>query len=222
LRKFLFNNFYVSKHSFLKNCKKLFLFVLHGKITCFNRFFPRHLNDFTLNTARHSLNERFLMWTNVSASKWLVRVSLIHAFFALVIFSFINMGVHAYRLIFNTAYVEYITFYLNLFCVETLLHPVICIKWEFLVIFSRKFIVNKISSILTKSHENCIICPSIKWLILWIKSEHETVYKRTLEHSIYCLWNYFWLQQIKQNFQKCDIYTFYSRFIINNFYLLNI
>uniref|UniRef100_A0A915JRC6 Uncharacterized protein n=1 Tax=Romanomermis culicivorax TaxID=13658 RepID=A0A915JRC6_ROMCU len=90
----------------------------------------RYLCDFTLNTARHSLTERFVMWCNVSATRWLIPVTIFHGVISIFVMATINIGLAYFSGVFTTSYVNFIVAYLVIYCLDTLLHPVLCVRYN--------------------------------------------------------------------------------------------
>lgn len=88
------------------------------------------LFEFTMNTARHSLSERFVMWANVKASKMLIPNSIVHAF----TYDIVITTNYLLRSSFPRLTDDYLCIQLFLFimlCTDTMLHPILCLRFNF-------------------------------------------------------------------------------------------
>uniref|UniRef100_A0A915JSS1 Uncharacterized protein n=1 Tax=Romanomermis culicivorax TaxID=13658 RepID=A0A915JSS1_ROMCU len=95
----------------------------------------RYLTDFGLNTARHSLSERFVTWSNVKTSMWLLPVSFMHSLTFTAAMILVNVAMVGYlssgtgtQVQFNTGYVNFVSLYMAWFALESLIHPILCVK----------------------------------------------------------------------------------------------
>lgn len=90
----------------------------------------QNLFEFTLNTARYSLSERFIMWANIKTTLMLLPVSLLHALSN----SIVTITNRLLRESFNyKVNDEYLCATLGIFCfmtIDTLGHPILCLKFN--------------------------------------------------------------------------------------------
>lgn len=90
----------------------------------------KQLFEFTLNAARHNLTERFVMWSNVKATKMLIPASISHAF----TYDFVILFSFSARKIFPDitpdASLCVTGFTFCILCLDTMLHPILCLRYN--------------------------------------------------------------------------------------------
>lgn len=100
--------------------------VIYGFIYWKNKM---NLFQFTINTARYSLTERFVMWANINTTLMLLPMSLLHAF----TYSTVTVASRVAREAFNfTVTDNYLCVIIGLgcfMCLDTLGHPLLCLKF---------------------------------------------------------------------------------------------
>uniref|UniRef100_A0A915JTQ6 Uncharacterized protein n=1 Tax=Romanomermis culicivorax TaxID=13658 RepID=A0A915JTQ6_ROMCU len=85
------------------------------------------IEQFTLKSDQHNLNERFVMWSNINTTRWLIPINIFHCAISVALILSINIG----RLIFHSVsdgYVIYITAFMNVYAFEVMAHPMVTIR----------------------------------------------------------------------------------------------
>uniref|UniRef100_A0A915KFM1 Uncharacterized protein n=1 Tax=Romanomermis culicivorax TaxID=13658 RepID=A0A915KFM1_ROMCU len=98
--------------------------LVYVVIRCQNE---RHLSGFTLTSRNHDLGSRFALWANVKAAKWMLPVSVLHC----VVQGGINLASIAFRGYFrgfSSFYFAYLSIQYCVLAIETVMHPLICIR----------------------------------------------------------------------------------------------
>lgn len=87
----------------------------------------RQLFDFTLNTARYSLSRRFIMWSNVKATRMLLPTSIIHAISYSVIIVFMMFQSPDFKSGMTSDSLTNMVAVQCLLLVDAMIHPVFCL-----------------------------------------------------------------------------------------------
>lgn len=88
----------------------------------------RLLFEFTLNTARHSLSERFIMWANVKATKMLIPASVVHALSYDAVVALLYFTNKRLVILSPDDYLALVVFSHCVLCLDILLHPILCLR----------------------------------------------------------------------------------------------
>lgn len=90
----------------------------------------QNLFEFTLNTARYSLSERFVMWASVQTTLMLLPVSLLHASTTVIVTVSNRLLREAYNYKVTSEYLCATIGVLCLMAVDSLGHPLLCLKFS--------------------------------------------------------------------------------------------
>jgi len=88
------------------------------------------LISFVLNQALQTLQQRFMIWSNMRTTKWLGLITALDFLFNSFALVLSNIGRIYFRNGLTSSYVVFMAIFYNLFALEALLFPFVTIRWE--------------------------------------------------------------------------------------------
>uniref|UniRef100_A0A915INF2 G protein-coupled receptor n=1 Tax=Romanomermis culicivorax TaxID=13658 RepID=A0A915INF2_ROMCU len=87
----------------------------------------RHLAHFNLTSKSHSLAQRFALWSNVRAARWMLPVSILHCSIQMLI-TLVSMFLRKFLMPNRSEYYIYLSCQFCVLALESLVHPIVCIR----------------------------------------------------------------------------------------------